>query len=199
MPNLSDLLDDVAEITRRPDARARAVLATNQIITDVINNARYGEDLIEVTINNPGTDLSATIALTSPNIEESVRAIAYVKTDSSELPLDPVTPKNALTFAAQGQCLTGCYYRSGSNLIVFANKGWSHIRLGYYQVLQRLSETAGNDTHWLLDQEYQMIFTGVIARVFKATGDDTSGQEYEQLFRDMRSTFRRMRSEQEDN
>lgn len=190
---LSDLLNDVEELTRRPDARARAALAVNSIISDICENARYGEDLIEITIPNPGSLPSATIPLSL--LTPVVRAIEYVKPDTCNI-LSQSTPRNALD--SLKNCTAGVYYRSGTNLIVNAPHGWTEIRFGYWRALPRISEASGQNTHWLLDTEYNMMLNGTVARVFSATGDDDSGQIYEQLFRDMRTNFRRIRGQTED-
>jgi len=191
---LTNLLDDVQEITSRPDARARAAISCNNIIAEICTRAKYGEDLIETTIINPGSELSATISL---NLEDLpvVRAIAYVRPNNGK-PLEFVTPRNALDRIHN--CDEGVYYRSGQNLIVQASRGWSELRLGYWRAMPRLAESEGMDTHWLLDAAYEVMLNGVVGRVFSATGDDLSGNKYESLYRDQLTNWRRSREDGED-
>lgn len=194
MPSLSKLLDDVQEITRRPDARARTAIACNDIISEVCSKAKYGEDLIETTIANPGDILSATISLNFVDLPV-VRAIEYVSI-ANQGALNFVSPRNALDRI--NNCDAGVYYRSGSNLIVQARAGWLELRFGYWRAMPVLTESTGNDQHWLLDTEYAMVKNGVIGRVFAATGDDTSGNKYESLYRDHLLNFRRSRTSGEE-
>lgn len=194
MPTLTNLLDDVAEITRRPDARARAAVSVNTIIAEICTKAKYGEDLIETTILNPGANLSATISLLFQDLPV-VRAIEYVALPNQGA-LTFVTPRNALDRI--NNCDAGVYYRSGTNLIVQARAGWTEFRIGYWQAPPRLSEAAGQGNHWLLDAAYDVMLTGTIGRVFAATGDDASGNKYESLYRDQLLNWRRSRTDGEE-
>lgn len=191
MPVISDVLNDVEVITKRPDARARALLSINSIIQDICNNADYPEDLIEIVLPNPTPgSYQASISLVLTN-SPPIRKIEYVV--AAGLPLDNIKPRNALSN-------TGCvwrnaWYRSGTNLVLNVVAAFDSVQIGYYQQVGMLSET---DTHWLLSCAYHMLVVAVSAAVFRATGDDTSGAEFEGQYKLLRQQFRRMLADSEN-
>lgn len=195
MPNLTNLVDDVITMSKRPDARARAVIICNNIIAEITSKANYGEDLVEVTVANPGPDMSAAIAFSDIS-PIPIRAFEYVKTDTSSKPLKAITPRNALD--AVDCAYAGVFYRSGTNLIVKAETNWTELRIGFWRGMGRLTETSGQDTHWLLDTEYDLVYMGTLARLFRATGDDDSANQHEPIYRDALQSFRLKRADSEE-
>lgn len=181
---LSKLLADVAEITKRPDARARSLLAINSLITDIVTNADYAEDFVEVTLDNPTpASVYGAISLAAFPL---LRKISYIT--ARDIPLARVTPRQALD--ARGCQLVNCYYQSGTNLIVHGQLEFSTIRMGYYQTNEYLQDNDLN-THWLITKFPALILNGAIARTFAATGDDTSATYYERLYLQLRGQVRR--------
>ena len=112
--SLAQILNKVEDITKRPDARSRALLSANSIIQDICNNADFPEDLVEVSIANPTPDqANFEISLIIPN-NPNVRKIEYLVAGGT--PLKYVKPRNVISN-------TGCvesdsYYRAGSKLNV---------------------------------------------------------------------------------
>lgn len=195
MATITDLVDDVITMSKRPDARARAVILCNNIISEITSKANYGEDLIEVTVVNPGPDMSAVIPFADIS-NLPIRAFEYVKTNTSEKTLKAISPRNALD--AVDCAFAGVFYRSGTNLVVKAEASWTELRIGFWRGMSRLSEVAGQDTHWLLDTEYDLVYMGVLARLFRATGDDDSANQHEPLYRDALQSFRLKRADSEE-
>lgn len=189
--SLAQILNKVEDITKRPDARSRALLSANSIIQDICNNADFPEDLVEVSIANPTPDqANFEISLIIPN-NPNVRKIEYLV--AGGIPLKYVKPRNVISN-------TGCvesdsYYRAGSKLNVRTSQLVPVVYLGYYQQYAYLSESA---THWLEAEAEHILILGICASVFRATGDDDSGQEYEGQYRLARQQFRRMRADGED-
>lgn len=189
---ISLLLNKVEDITKRPDARSRALISVNTVISRISNNADYPEDLIEVSLNNPTPELNAiTLPLVLPEGYPQIRKIEYVT--MADRPLSAVKPRNALT--SEGCALRGHYYRSGNSLILSVAQPGPLARIGYYRATPMLTES---DTHWLIEQQETLIIVGVAADVFKATGDDQSYADYQASFDRLYSEFRRMRVDNEE-
>lgn len=189
--SLAQILNKVEEITKRPDARNRALLSANAIIQDMCNNADYPEDLVEVTLANPTPDkANFTISLTIPD-NPTVRKIEIITANGKKL--TNVKPRDAVS--TSGCSPVNSYYRAGSNLNIFADSAPATVAMCYYQQTEYLGESA---THWLEAEAEHILILGICASVFRATGDDTSGQEYEAQYRLARQQFRRMRVDSED-
>lgn len=183
---LSAILNKVEEITKRPDARSRALLSINAIIQDTSNNADYPDDLVEVYLPNPTPgSYIASLTLVLPT-DPPRRKIEYVVVDGGN-PLTNIKPRDVLTNS--GCVHKDAYYRVGETLQVNSTKPFDRVKLGYYKQVGFLQEA---DTHWLETQAESMLILGVCASVFRATGDDASGQEYEAQYRMARQQFRRM-------
>lgn len=189
--SLAQILDKVTEITKRPDARARALLSANAIIQDICNNADFPEDLVEVSLANPTPDkANFTISLTIPG-NPKVRKIEVLVANGKSLKY--IKPRQAVS--ASGCSPLNTYYRAGSNLNINADAAPPFVALSYYQQTEYLSESA---THWLEAEAEHILILGICASVFRATGDDDSAQEYEGQYRLARQSFRRMRVDSED-
>ena len=189
--SLAQTLNKVEEITKRPDARARALLSANAIIQDICNNADFPEDLVEVSLANPTPDkANFTISLNIPD-NPPVRKIEILVANGK--PLKYIKPRAAVTNS--GCSPVNAYYRAGSNLNISAEFAPPLVAMSYYQQTEYLSESA---THWLEAEAEYILILGICASVFRATGDDTSGQEYEGQYRLARQQFRRMRADSED-
>lgn len=183
--SLATLLNNVTEITRRPDARARALIALNSIILEIVTNDDYAQDLVESTLPNPSGNALAEISLVG--VTPGVRKICYLT--ANDIPHSSVTPSNILD--PSGQCpQVNIYYRSGNKLVIRSRMEFSEIRLGYYQAFTGLAEAAGFDTHWLIDEYEPMLTNGVIGQVFRATGDDVSARDYEAIYKTQRLNIR---------
>jgi len=189
--SLAQILDKVEEITKRPDARTRALLSANSIIQDICNNADFPEDLVEVSVVNP-TPSSAnfTLSLTFPG-NPVVRKIEALVANGKKFTC--IKPRNAVS--NEGCSPLNVYYRAGNNLNINADAAPATVAISYYQQIDYLSESA---THWLEAEAEHILILGICASVFRATGDDASGQEYEGQYRLARQQFRRMRVDSED-
>ena len=189
--SLAQILNKVEGITKRPDARTRALLSANAIIQDMCNNADYPEDLVEVVIPNPTPDkANFTISISLPE-QPKVRKIEILTANSKKL--TNIKPREAVS--TSGCSPVNSYYRAGSNLNIFVDAAPTTVSMAYYQQTDYLSESA---THWLEAEAEFLLILGICAAVFRATGDDTSAQEYEAQFRLARQQFRRMRADSED-
>ena len=123
--SLTTLLNNVDEVTRRPDARARALIILNQIIQEICHEADFPEDLIEVTLSVPNGPISVgSVPFDSVN-NPPIRKIEYVRTWKV---LDNVKPRNAIL--SNGCDYQDCWYRSGLNFIVNSSQGFSELRIG---------------------------------------------------------------------
>lgn len=183
---LSAVLNKVEGITKRPDARGRALTSANAIIQAVCNNADYPDDLVEVYLPNPTPgSYIASISLVSET-NPARRKIEYIVVDGGN-PLTNIKPRDVLTNS--GCVHKDAFYRVGETLQVNSTVPFERIKMGYYQQVGWLAET---DTHWLVTQAESMLILGIVASVFRATGDDASGQEYEAQYLQARQSFRRM-------
>lgn len=184
MASVPNVLAAVAEITKRPDARARSLLALNTLITEIITNADYAQDLVETTLDNPATD-SVYAAIPLPT---GLRKIAYVT--CHDRPLTRISARQALD--AKGCQLVDVFYQSGRNLIVHGTYEFSTVRIGYYKLNDPLQDTElDTNTHWLLEDYPDLVINGTVGRTFAATGDDTSATYYERIYLQLRSQIRR--------
>lgn len=185
---LAQLLNNVVEITKRPDARARSLLALNSVIADVVTNYDYPEDLLEETFFNTSAQSPAVIAL--PDGLPKIRSIAYLSIRGGLL--KGITPRQALSGGCQA---LDVYYMSGANIIVNSRySDFTEMRVGYYPVPINLIEGTLEE-HWLLDKYPAMLLNGAVARTFKATGDDDSAVFYEREFLQLRAQMRRSQLE----
>lgn len=186
---LSQLLSDVVEITKRPDARARSLLALNTILSEILTDYDYPEDLIEETV--PYAATSGQIVIPSPT-EYPIRSIVWLQIKGQLM--TQTTPREISQL--KGCTPMNVFYRSGRSLII--NTSWdnfSEFRIGYYPTPAHLSEIEGSDTHWLLDAYPSMLLNGTIARTFQATGDEESAAYYESLYLRLRGQIRRSQLE----
>lgn len=178
------LLNDVVEITKRPDARARSLLGVNTIIADIVTNYDYDEDLVETTLDSPDpTSNYAVISLASL----PVRKVFYLTANNCQLKM--VSPRQALD--SVGCQMVNCFYISGSNLIIHASAAFPSVRLGYYAAPSQVSETVEPTTHWLIDKYPAVMLNGVVAATFQATGDDVSAAFYQRQYLQLRGQIRR--------
>lgn len=186
---LSQLLSDVVEITKRPDARARSLLALNTIITEILTDYDYPEDLIEETVVYAAD--SGQVVVPSPTVHP-IRSIVWLQIQGMNLAQTTIREMSKLR-----DCLPmNVFYRSGKSLVI--NTSWdrfSEFRIGYYPTPPHLSETVGEDEHWLLDQYPTLLLNGTVARVFQATGDEDSAAYYESLYLRLRGQMRRSQLE----
>lgn len=189
---LSAILNKVEDITKRPDARSRALISINGLIQAICNNADYPEDLVETILDNPepGSYL-ATISIDLPALPTR-RKIEYVVVEGGK-PLKSIKPRNALT--SEGCAIQDAYYRVGNTLQINSSSPITRIKFGYYQQVGYLSE-AGD--HWLEGVAETMLIMGTVAAVFRATGDDASAVEYEGQYRIANQHFRRMLADSEE-
>ena len=184
--SLAAILNKVEDITKRPDARSRALISINSIIQDISNNADYPDDLVEVYLPNPTPgSYVASLSLVLPD-DPPRRKIEYIVVEGGK-PLTNIKPRDVLTNS--GCVHKDAYYRVGETLQVNSTVPFEKVKMGYYKQVGWLLET---DTHWLEAQAETLLIMGVCASVFRATGDDTSGQEYEAQYRLARQQFRRM-------
>lgn len=185
--SLQTLLDNVESVTKRPDARARGLIALNALILEITTNDDYAQDLIEATVLNPvtGGSFQAQLSLDLAGYP-GVRKICYLT--ANDLPLTSLTPNNVLS--ASGCAQVNVFYRSGNTLVVSSKLAFTEVRLGYYQRFTGLAESVGLDQHWLMDDYEPMLVYGTIGRVFRATGDDDSAAYYEQMYLGMRKNVR---------
>ena len=182
---IKQLLNNVEEITKRPDARTRALLSANTVIQDICNNADYPDDLVEVTLLNPTPgSYIASIPLVLPD-DPPRRKIEYISIGGRIL--QNIKPRDAVS--ASGCVWKDAYYRAGEVLQINSTTAFDSVTMGYYKQVGNLTE---DDTHWLLTQAPMMVMSGVAASVFRATGDETSGNEYEAQYRMLRKQFRGM-------
>lgn len=182
--SLTTLLSEVVEITRRPDARSRALLALNTLITEIITNQDYPQDLVETSL---ATNSPEEVNVASLDLPQDVRKIAYVVAGCRQL--QSASPQNILDGAGK-VLIPDVYYRSGNSLIVRSCQGFDVVRLGYYRRFAGLTEEPGNDSHWLLTEYPAMLLNGTVGRVFMATGDDLSAQYYEGVYKGLRRDIR---------
>ena len=188
---IKQLLNDSEVITKRPDARTRALLSINTVLADVCNNADYPNDLVETVIANPTPgSYTASIPLILPDLPAR-RKIEYVIAGGKKL--TAIKPRAALS--TSGCVWRDAYYRSGNDLQINCSVPFDQINFGYYAQTGILAEA---DEHWLLDEAPLMILAGVCAAVFRSTGDETSGNEYEAQYRLLRKQFRGMIVDTED-
>lgn len=189
--SLSQILDKVEEITKRPDARARALTSLNAVIQSVTQNADYPEDLIEHSVTlNPAEVYHFQLPLSFDNLP-AVRKIEYLLAGGKLQ--TPTKPRNAVL--SSGCAAPDTYYRANNLLQVNCSMPATIVYIGYYQQTGFLAEL---DTHWLETAAEHVLILGTAASVFRATGDDTSAVEYEGQYRIARQEFRRMRADSED-
>lgn len=189
--SLASLLNNVISVTKRPDAKAQALVALNTIILEISTKADFGEDLVETSLAVP--EPSLTYATLTLPIDPPVRKIEYIKV--GPIILKPIKPRFALT--NEGCLAQNSYYRSGKNIVITAIKELGPaIEFGYYQVPALVSEESPE--HWLLEEAQSMLENAVIARVFAATGDDASYQVYQNIYTALRRQFQTSRGDTED-
>lgn len=190
--SIARLLANVEDITKRPDARDRALTGLNAVIYLITSNADYPEDLVEVTLANPTPQsLSLVIPIELPDGSPSLRKIEYVSWNDNVL--KNIKPRNVMR--APGCPIMNCYYRSGNSLVLNVSRTANHVRLGYYQAAPWITEES---THWLIEQQESLLVPGVAAEVFKSTGDDASYAIYWDTFNRLLSEFRRSRNDTEE-
>lgn len=159
-------------------------MALNTVVTEILTNADYPEDLLEETVVFLA---DSNMAVVPQPTTRPIRSIEWLQVRG--LNLKQTTPREISKMACPP---INVFYRSGNNLILNTSyDSFQEFRIGYYPAPQLLREDAESDAHWLLQKYPAVLLSGTIARTFKATGDDDSAAYYEREYVMLRTQIRR--------
>ena len=71
------------------------------------------------------------------------------------------------------------YYIMGTSLKVSLAELASSLDVCYYQYPPVLTETLGNNEHWLLESAWSFIYNRAMARVYASIDDNSNADKYE--------------------
>lgn len=170
--NFGEALQQVYDITKRPDKSSETKRAINSAINQYSLAATFAHDLVEntYTLNATQYAQSIIISATFPRF----RKVAYLRPTGAKFTLDNITPSKVLT--PKGCERTNVWYRAGDRLVLNFQNLWQTLEYGYFQYPAVLVETG--DTHWMLDICPMMITDFAISRVFDSVGEQTEGKRY---------------------
>lgn len=177
--NITEAVDAVIEITKRPDKRTEILSNVNKALSFFTFKADFSRDLVEVTIAIDPEDLGQTIDFT--DFAESIvrfRKMKFVRPTLQRYYLLPIDPAHVLT--PGGSVQKNRYFIAGTSMTFTLSIADSSLEIGYYQYAPILVEgQTPAETHWMLEMMPWAIIERAAAQTLKSIGDDQSARFYE--------------------
>lgn len=190
------LVNEAVQVTGRPDQRSWALASLNMLLKDICRSADFPSDLYETEFNANefGEQVSGAVSVTIPALDtflipppigSTIRKIAYLVYDNQQV--TEVTPHNLLL---EGCAEQDIFYRNGlSQLIINSSKAFTTLKIGVY-VLPGTYTIGEGTPHWLLTEADDLLLTGMLAKIYKNTGDDASHDRFFQEYNIMKRAFK---------
>lgn len=170
MATLESLLNDVKDLTKRPDLESQIKAALQKALTFAHLSSFYFHDATEVKYNveEDGQFLSF-------ELPDRFRKEKYVRTQQADLTFlssaDLFNPHITVS-------KSNIFYVAGTSLVIRTDHKVSAVYLGYYRMPSFADSFIVNDDNWS-----QMLVDRAAARVFSTIGNSKKANEHELLFR----------------
>lgn len=172
--NTTEAIAEVRSSTKRPDKDTEALSAINQAISTCTMRDNWARDLVEDSITIDGTEYAQVIDIST--LTTRFRKWKYLRPTSQRQFLVRADPTQI--YSPSGSIQRNRYVQAGDNLtIVLANLDDS-LEVGYYQYAPVLTESEGNNEHWMLDLMPYVIINFAKAAIFESIGDDASAKKF---------------------
>lgn len=173
--NFGEAIQQVYDITKRPDKDAETQRAINSAINQYSLAATFYHDLVESTYTLNSTEYAQSITISTTFTR--FRKVAYLRPTGAKFILDKIDPSKAIT--PNGCERTNVWYRAGDRLVLRFQNLWQTLEYGYFQYPLVLS--GNSDTHWMLDITPNMITDFAISRIFDSVGEQTEAKRYKAM------------------
>ena len=172
-------VNEIIAITKRPDKRFEIISNVNKALSYFTLKADFSRDMAELSVPIATDSYGESISLANVDLGFTrFRKIKYIRPRGQRYYLQQIDPTDLLT--PGGSVQTNRFYIAGQNLTYTLSSFDSFLEVGYYQYAPILSETTGEDTHWMLDMIPWAVMERAAAQIFKSIGDDVSAKFYEQ-------------------
>lgn len=176
----SELIDQAATLTVRPDKEGLIAQKINAVIRTISLSGTYWKDLVEEILSDHSDwdPDSNTQTLTLPT---RFRKPAYIERDLSAI--NPSTGRlesrqtqgllynrvDPRSTKREGRLVPNAYYMSGANLLLRQEVAGERVIWGYYAYLPRL--VAPEDTNWVAELMPDLIIDWASQFVLASLGD----------------------------
>jgi hypothetical protein len=173
--NFTEAVNEVIEITKRPDKVSSIRREVNAAINWCCTDTDFARDRNEQTVAISSSAYAGNILLSAFT---RFRKIDAIRPSARNKTLDNLDPRNIF---AKGKEQTDVYYIAGLQLNYKLCKLDSSLLVAYYSYPPALINI---DTFWLLDVSPYMIIDRAAAKLFNDIGDDRSSKLREGYFRE---------------
>lgn len=165
--NFTDAVAEIVTSSGRPDKIALARRKLNAAIVFFSLDSSFKRDYKEQQVTTDANEYTQAFALSELT---RFRRFHYMKIGGTKLFLT-VLPDSELFKCCD---VKGRYYHVGDNVNINLQQLTSYLDVGYFQYPTTLTDTAGNNTYWMLDMYPYMLIDYALADVFKEIGDEKS-------------------------
>lgn len=173
--NFTEAVDEVINITSRPDKRAEASRQLNRALSLFTLKASFKKDLVETSLSIDPTLYGQSVSIAS---FANFRKFKYIRPTSRRYYLTEVDATQV--FGPNGMLQPDRYFVASSTLLITQSQLDSSLQVGYYTYAPVLTEVAPNNTHWMLDMIPYALIEKAASKIFQQIGDDTSSRAYDQ-------------------
>lgn len=171
--NTTEAIASVQTSTQRPDKDAEALEMINEAISVCTLRTDFSFDLVEDTLAIDATEYAQVVDISSLT---RFRKFEYLRPTSRVRFLVPTDAQRL--YSPAGSVQKDRYVIAGTNLTVVLSQLDSSLEIGYFRYAPILTESSGNNTHWMLDRMPFTIVNYAKARIFESIGDDASAKRF---------------------
>lgn len=171
--NLTEAKDEVIGITKRPEKETEILSQLNRAIAFYTLKNDWARDLVEDTLVLDPTLYGQTVDLSTLT---RFRKIKYLRPSSQRIYLRSIGVDQVIT--PNGRVQPNRFFVGGQSLTVTMGALDSGLEIGYYTYAPTLTETAPDNTYWMLDLMPWAIIDKAASHIFRSIGDETSSKQY---------------------
>lgn len=174
--NFSQVVAEVARISKRPDKLLDIQRMVNEAINFCCVEGNFARDLIEDSYPISSSEYSQSLPLST---FLRFRKIQYIRPSNKTKYLDPLSADKI--FARSSECdARDKYYIAGDNLTFNLSALAGALIIGHFTYPSQLDDISPN--FWLLDVSPYMVLNKAAATLFASIGDDKSATYHANLF-----------------
>lgn len=178
MPTWAELQADVYTWTNRPTMVAETTVALKSAIRTVHKSGKFWRDLVKVTTAALALDAQQTVLLA--DLSPRFRQMAYVKSATSDLYLDPVTIDDQLDHnRLQKQNI---YYGMGNSIVVRAANPEAQYECAVYTYPDMAFVSSGaSSTDWIYNDFQELVCLWAASTILATIGEQEIKSRVDQL------------------
>lgn len=171
--NFSEIVAAILSILKRPDRIGDVRREVNAALNFFASDLNSTRDVQEVLQAITATEYTQALALT---LFPRFRKFQYIRRAGTKEYLTIIEAKKLLT----RDCETADkYYIAGNSLKISMTKLASNLDIGYYQYPPVLTDSLVNNSHWLLDAAWPVIYDRALGKMLGSIGDSTAASRHE--------------------